>query len=41
VKVVVVVAAVGWGLLPMIAAGYAAWGIGLGALLLARQVTGV
>ncbi len=31
----------GWRLLPMILAGYAGWGIGLGVLLLVRQLLGV
>ena len=30
----------GWGLVPMIAAGYVAWAIGLGAILLVRQAIG-
>lgn len=31
----------GWTLLPMITAGYAGWGIGLGLLLLIRQASGI
>jgi len=38
--VVWLAARAGWSLLPMIAAGYVAWGIGLGAIVLARQVLG-
>ena len=38
--VVWLAARAGWGLVPMIAAGYVAWAIGLGAILLGRQISG-
>lgn len=38
--VVWLAARAGWGLVPMIVAGYIAWAIGLGAILLVRQLTG-
>jgi hypothetical protein len=38
--VVWLAARAGWGLVPMIAAGYIAWGIGLGVILLLRQMAG-
>jgi mannose/fructose/N-acetylgalactosamine-specific phosphotransferase system component IID len=39
--VVWLAARAGWGLVPMIAAGYAGWAVGLGAVLILRQVTGM
>jgi hypothetical protein len=39
--VVWLAARAGWGLVPMIVAGYIAWAIGLGAILLLRQMAGI
>jgi hypothetical protein len=31
----------GWGIVPMLVAGYAGWGVGLGLILILRQVLGL